>query len=311
MRSFTSVVYLVVFSLVIAGCADDDEGVLAPDAALPDADVDVDAAAPDAAPPDDADIGAFTVVLAGENEVPPVATPASGEVVAVLEGDVLTVTGEFSDLEADLLEVAGSSAHIHEGDVDENGPIVFNLEVTTTDERSGTLDGTFDLTSEQRSLFEDGLLYMNIHTELNPGGELRGQLIPEQPVFDPVDAIFDAELSPENETHEVVSDGSGTATAIVRGRELTLSGQFAELSSPLMPIEGSAAHVHEAPPGEDGPIVFNIEVIADEDEMGGRLSVTQTLSEEEFAALEAGNYYVNVHTENYPAGEIRGQLVER
>jgi hypothetical protein len=306
MRSFVSMVYVLGVSLVIAGCADDDEGI-AVDAALPDAgDPPV-----DAAPPDDAGDGAFTVVLAGENEVPAVATPASGEAVATLDGDVLTVTGEFSDLEADLLEIAGSSAHIHEGDVDENGPVVFNLEVTPTNDRSGTLDGTFELTSEQLDLLEQGLLYVNIHTELNPAGELRGQLTPEQPVFDPVDAIFDAELLPENETHEVESDASGTATAILRGRDFTLSGQFAGLTSPLTAIEGSPAHVHEAPPDEDGPIAFNIEVVADEDELGGRLSITRTLTEEELDVLEAGDYYINIHTEDYPAGEIRGQLSAR
>jgi hypothetical protein len=306
MRTFVSIVCLLGVSLAIAGCADDDEGIAA-DAGLPDAGNGED---DDAAPPDAGD-GALAIVLAGENEVPAVATPASGEVVATLEGDVLTVTGEFSDLEADLLEVEGSSAHIHEGDVDENGPIVFNLEVTSTDDRSGTLDGTFELTSDQMSLFEEGLLYVNINTELNPGGELRGQLTPEQPSLDPVDAIFETELLAENETAEVESDASGTAVAVVRGRELTLSGQFAELTSPLMAIEGSPAHVHEAPPDEDGPIVFSIDVVADEDELGGRLSVTLTLTEDELDALEAGDYYVNVHTEDYPAGEIRGQLIDR
>lgn len=303
MRNLISVVMFAGAALVLAACGDDDGD---------DGGVVVDAApvVPDAAPTDAAD-GALQVVLAGENEVPPVASPASGEVIATLDGDVLTLSGEFSDLEADLLEVSGSSAHIHQGDTAEAGPILFNLDVASTDGRSGTLAGTFELTSEQMTLFEQGLLYVNVHTEVNPAGEIRGQLTPDQPSLAAVDATFDAALLPENETAVVVSDASGTATAVVRDRQLTLSGQFTGLISPLMDVGGSPAHVHVAPPGEDGPIVFPISVFPDEDMRGGRLSVTRTLTDDELAALEAGDYYVNVHTETYPAGEIRGQLIQR
>jgi hypothetical protein len=302
MRKSMSVVCLVGASLLIAACGDDDgDGGAVADAAP---------VVPDAAPTDAAD-GALQLVLAGENEVPPVATPASGEVDTTLDGDVLTVSGAFSDLEADLLEVSGSSAHIHRGDVDENGPIVFNLDVTSADARSGTLAGTFELTAAQRMLFEEGLLYVNVHTELNPAGELRGQLSPEQPSLAAVDATFDAELLPENETAAVDSDASGTSTAVVRGRQLTLSGPFAGLTSPLMEVAGSPAHVHVAAPGDDGPVVFPISVFPGDDMRSGRLSVTRTLTDDELAALAAGDYYVNVHTDNYPAGEIRGQLIQR
>lgn len=301
MRNLISVVCLFGASVVIAACGDDD-GELVVDAAP---------IVPDAAAPADAAASALEVVLAGENEVPPVATPASGEADVTLDGDVLIVSGAFSDLEADLLEVSGSSAHIHEGDVDEAGPIVFNLDVTSADARSGTLAGSFELTDEQQMLFEQGLLYVNVHTELNPAGELRGQLSPEQPSLAAIDAVFDAELLPENETAEVDSAASGSSTAVVRGRQLTLSGAFAGLTSPLTLIGGSPAHVHDAPPGEDGPVVFPIEVVPGDDMRSGRLSVTRELTDQELAALEAGDYYVNVHTENYPAGEIRGQLIQR
>lgn len=310
MRNLVSVVYLLGASLVLAACGDDDDdnGGTFADAAVSDAG---DGNGADAALPDAGD-GALQVVLAGENEVPPVATPASGDVTATLEGDTLTVTGDFMDLESDLTEISGSSAHIHQAEVGEAGPIVFNLDVTPgEDNRSGTLAGTFELTSEQRMLFEQGLLYVNVHTEQNPAGEIRGQLATDQPSLAPIDAIFDAELLPENETEPVVSTATGTATAVVRGRELTLSGQFTGLTSPLMSIEGSPAHVHEAPPGEAGPIVFPIEVTPENNMTAGRLSATRTLTEAQLAAMQAGDYYINVHSETYPAGEIRGQITQR
>jgi CHRD domain-containing protein len=34
------------------------------------------------------------------------------------------------------------------------------------------------------------------------------------------------------------------------------------------------------------------------------------LSDAQVADLMAGMYYVNIHTDAYPAGEIRGQLVK-
>lgn len=124
--------------------------------------------------PDSFDFG-----LSGAQEVPSVDTTATGQGTATLEGNQLTVDGTFEGLSSDLLEVEGSSAHIHEAAVGENGPIVVNLDVTPgADNRSGTFVGTFDLTDEQVSAFEDGRYYVNVHTDTFPGGEIRGQLVP-------------------------------------------------------------------------------------------------------------------------------------
>lgn len=161
--------------LLGAGCGDDDgddgDGTAMVDAGPGPGAAD---AAADAAGAEMFDVG-----LAGENEVPPVETAASGEVTVTRSGNMLDLTGAFSDLESDLMEVSGSAAHIHRGDADETGPIVFNLEVTSADDRSGTLAGSFQMNAEQIELYEQGLLYVNVHTVDNPAGEIRGQLVPE------------------------------------------------------------------------------------------------------------------------------------
>lgn len=121
----------------------------------------------------------FDFNLTGAQEVPSVDTTATGEGTATLDDNQLTLEGSFEGLSSDLREVEGSSAHIHEAPAGENGPIVFNLDVTPgADNRSGTFEGTFDLTDEQVSAFEDGRYYVNVHTETFPGGEIRGQLEP-------------------------------------------------------------------------------------------------------------------------------------
>lgn len=116
--------------------------------------------------------------LSGDQEVPPAATQATGTANAELDGDELRVFGVFSNLGSDLFPVAGSAAHVHNAPRGANGPIVFNLEVVTTDNRSGAFSGTRTLNDAEKEAFEDGNLYVNIHSATFNAGELRGQLEP-------------------------------------------------------------------------------------------------------------------------------------
>jgi hypothetical protein len=68
----------------------------------------------------------------------------------------------------------------------------------------------------------------------------------------------------------------------------------------------TAAHVHLGAPGVAGPIVFPLS--------GATGSTTYTshdmpvLTELQEADFLAGNYYVNIHSAQFPGGEVRGQL---
>jgi CHRD domain len=111
-------------------------------------------------------------------------------------------------------------------------------------------------------------------------------------------------LSGANEVPAVTTTATGTANATLDGDELTVNGTFGGLSSALHEVSGSAAHVHNAPPGENGGIVFNLTVNAS----NGSFSGSKKLTDAEKDAFEAGRFYVNVHTENHQMGEIRGQF---
>lgn len=67
----------------------------------------------------------------------------------------------------------------------------------------------------------------------------------------------------------------------------------------------TAAHLHEAPPGANGPAIVPLLKAGD-----GMFAVpTDTsLTPSQYASYVAGNLYVNVHSATYPAGEIRAQL---
>ena len=70
-------------------------------------------------------------------------------------------------------------------------------------------------------------------------------------------------------------------------------------------IAATAAHIHEAPMGANGPVIIPLTKTPD-----GNFSVPENakLTDAQYASYMAGNLYVNVHSAAYPGGEIRAQL---
>ena len=98
-------------------------------------------------------------------------TASTGSFNAVLDGNKLAITGTFSNLTSPLQGV-----HVHLGDSGTNGDIIESLTVTDNKDGSGSFIGRFQINeSEVAAAFNDGL-YVNVHTEDNPTGELRGQI---------------------------------------------------------------------------------------------------------------------------------------
>jgi len=100
----------------------------------------------------------------------------SGTVSAVLTGTKLAVTGTF-----DGLKSPATIAQIHKGPVrGVRGPNVLDLTVAKTDAASGTISGAFDLTAIQIADLEKGRLYVQLHSEKAPDGNLWGWLLPQE-----------------------------------------------------------------------------------------------------------------------------------
>ena len=129
----------------------------------------------------------FSANLTGDFEVPPVTTNATGSAEFELndDGDEMSYDLEVDDIEGVLF------AHIHQGSDSENGPIVvtlFNASDGPTDEIDGTLEsGDFAAEDFEGPLqgqnmtdlvdaIEGGQAYVNVHTEVNPPGEVRGTI---------------------------------------------------------------------------------------------------------------------------------------
>ena len=108
----------------------------------------------------------FEATLSGSNEVPPVQSSASGRMEGVYNKDTKTLT--FTITHSGLTPVAG---HFHSASNWENGPVVFTFTSLTS-----PISGSWTLTQQQENLLFAGLLYVNLHTAANKGGEIRGQV---------------------------------------------------------------------------------------------------------------------------------------
>jgi hypothetical protein len=119
------------------------------------------------------------------------------------------------------------------------------------------------------------------------------------PAPTPVIVSFNATLNGANEVPPNASTATGTATLSYNktSKILTLNVTY----SGITPNDG---HIHVGAVGVDGPVVFHLPSLT------SPISFTSTaLTTAQEADLLANNYYVNLHTEAFPGGEIRGQLI--
>jgi hypothetical protein len=90
-----------------------------------------------------------------------------GEVILTLAGNTLTVAGNFHGMNS-----AATMAHVHNGPPAQPGPVVHSLEVTTMP--AGEIRAVLELSDAQLTALRRNELYVQVHSESNPAGELRG-----------------------------------------------------------------------------------------------------------------------------------------
>lgn len=252
----------------------------------------------------------FEATLAGRHEALPVQTNASGSLRATLDNNVLTVTGEFTDLDGLFDVTIAGGAHLHTGMAGQNGMVDLLLDATTSaDLRSGvftSMNNGFLLTAEQKMRFKKRGYYANLHSTKFPGGELRGQ------VSALAQTTFRAHLSGSNENPTIVSGASGMIQAELVGDSLIVSGRFDDLESPVATDIAGGLHLHTAMAGTNGPVAIVLNASFDSDAQGGTLDPELNrfaLTGEQRTALMARGIYINIHTLGNMGGELRGQLL--
>jgi plastocyanin len=150
----------------------------------------------------------------------------------------------------------------------------------------GTFTRKFDLPPGVPALIFN--YHCTPHTTLGMNGRI---VVVARPV------TFNLTLTGDQEVPPVTTSATGQAVLTfvpstgVFSYDVTVSG-----------ITGTAAHLHGAAEGQNGPVLVGFQ--------GGptRWTGTATLTQEQATALLTGQTYVNVHSAANPGGEIRAQV---
>jgi peroxiredoxin len=133
----------------------------------------------------------------------------------------------------------------------------------------------------------------------------------------PIGPTFGAVLRASNEViAPITTSGTGNASFIVRGKAVTYGITSIELSG------AGSGELHLGAPHTDGPVVVRNLFVQDattprsrarngfgqSDILATAPGAASMTIDELVAQMRAGNVYVNVVTDENPAGEIRGQL---
>ena len=132
----------------------------------------------------------FRAALAGDKEVPPVLTGAFGDAVVTLDLTTQTVTWTVNVFN---MPSGTTASHFHVGGSTHAGPIVVNFTVPPNISNDYSFSGSANALTNARPdqgirSWEDfiqsllgGQIYINVHSVVNPGGEIRGPVLRVSP----------------------------------------------------------------------------------------------------------------------------------
>ncbi len=225
--------------------------------------------------------------------------------VEVVSSSQMVVTGSFNNLEGNIGE-----ASLYIGIPGEEGTLEIDLTPSTSNQRTGTFElanNTYNIDLDQIIALGERRVYLNITSSAYPTGELRGQLVPAE-----AGVVFRTHLSGTNVIPNVLTQASGQLVAEVYGDSLMiLSGTYDKLSSNLRDDPLSNTGIYAGLAGSNGNETLPLNPTANTTN-DGRIEATRNiylLSDEESELLFNRELYLSIASDNYPLGEVRGQLI--
>ncbi len=238
----------------------------------------------------------LTAALSGLAERPtPLTNSAVGSGTFSLEGSTLTFNVRYSGLSG-----TATAAHIHgAATAAQSAGVLVDLSPYNGGAygASGTVSGSITLTAQQKTLALAGQLYVNFHTAANPGGELRGQIVP---------VLLRAPLSGTTEKPNAIATlGTGVSILTLVGNQVSFNINYSGLTG-----TASAAHLHgPATSGQTASVLVDLSPFnGGAFGAAGNFAGTVALTFPQLASFIDGLIYVNVHTAANGGGEIRGQV---
>jgi hypothetical protein len=152
------------------------------------------------------------------------------------------------------------------------------------------------LTADQMTALLQGKLYVIAASAANPGGEIRGQITPDN-----VTVVFSS-LAGTQEAPPVAITASGVAATTVDSAANTLTVHVNSTGVD----DANAAEVDTAASGATGPKL--VALTKDSVNMGHWSTELATITASDVGNFNANKLYVNVKTPAAPNGAIRGQI---
>ena len=120
----------------------------------------------------------YTATLKGINEVPANASPAAGSAFIIYDdvASTISITGSFSGLVAPL-----TAGHLHGPALPGvNASVIHGFPGLPLGSTSGSWSDVWvGVNATQVGYLTTGKLYVNLHSQAFPGGEIRGQVVPD------------------------------------------------------------------------------------------------------------------------------------
>jgi hypothetical protein len=237
----------------------------------------------------------FYAQMNGSQETPPNSSTATGSAFVVLSpgGSVtynVTVTG-----------LSPTASHFHNGPAGVAAGVVKSITLVNNSASGSwtSSDASQPLTDALLRDLVRGRTYVNAHTTANPGGEIRGQVLPV------VGATFLAAINGSQETPPTTSLATGTGGCV-----LNASGSQLNYSVTFNGLTITAAHFHNGVAGVAAPVVKNLTIVNGTAQGTWSSSdATQPFTDSMLVELLHGRLYFNAHTSANPGGEIRGQII--
>lgn len=276
----------------------------------------------------------FRTLLSPANEVPPVAIDASGVAlvfVHVVRDARGQITGGTVDFQVDYRfpgEVELTGLHIHPGVAGVNGPVTVSSGLAATQSAAtGSIFRSVAVPASLTAAFDTlvgvlnnpGAYYVNLHTRVNPGGVIRGQLQPADVLF------LRGRMLPGNEVPAITNlDADASANIVVYA---TRDGNGAITSGSVLfdvgfrhpeAVDITGLHIHHpGAAGVNAPVRINPNVARFSHPGGSaritRMATVEPTNADGLAAMETlfrdpSQAYVNLHTSVWPGGAVRAQL---
>jgi len=280
-------------------------------------------------------------LMSPANEVPAVTTTTAsgiGTVIAYITRDTIgNLTSAQIAFQVDYTGMTEGQSftgmHIHYGAAGANGGVTLDSGITSAASvpvatgGSGTLYAKAEMNifrlNADKSLYallnDPSGVYLNVHTNVNPGGVMRTQLHDLEHIQFPVTML------PDNEVPAVTAAGAlgqGNFSAYLLRDQTGSAVAGLGLFNVNYRFSGDTTitgfHIHEAAAGTNGPVRIDSGVSSSSPVVGtgGAGNLTRAVTITSSSALLALNglianpesFYINLHTTTNPGGYVRGQL---